>query len=173
MQDTTGNENIMTVLFRDRDKAEKAFQELLDRGFTHDQISVLMSDESREKFYGKTTAMGNKAAEGTGVGAAIGGTAGAILAGILTIGTSFVIPGLNLVIIGPIAAALAGLGAGGAAGGIIGALVGLGISEETVKHYESGLKEGGIVIGIEPRSTVEANEVEKVWKDYNGERIYR
>ncbi len=62
--------------------------------------------------------LGNKAAEGAGVGGAIGGTVGAIAAAIAAIGTSLVLPGLGLVIAGPIAAALAGAGAGaGAAGG--------------------------------------------------------
>ncbi|MGE3467583.1 MAG: hypothetical protein AB7J13_11695 [Pyrinomonadaceae bacterium] len=170
---TAIQENMMTVLFTDREDGEKAYQELLDRGFTRDQISVLMSEESRTRFYGKTAVSGNKAAEGTGVGAALGGTAGAIVAAIVALGTTIVIPGLNLVVIGPIAAALAGAGAGGVAGGIVGALVGAGIPEETVKHYEAGLKDGGLVIGVQPRSTVEANEVEKVWKDSGGERIYR
>lgn len=164
---------MMSVLFRDREAAENAYQELLDRGFTSDQISVLMSEESRSNFYGKTSSMGNKAAEGTGIGAAVGGTAVAIIAAIAAIGTTVIIPGLNLVILGPLAAAFAGAGAGGAAGGLIGALVGAGIPEETVKHYESGLKEGGIVIGLLPRSVVEANEIEKVWKECKGERIYR
>ncbi|MGH9945792.1 MAG: hypothetical protein ACRD6X_01165 [Pyrinomonadaceae bacterium] len=176
MESITPNENnMMTALFSDRDVTETAFQDLLDRGFTRDQISVVMSEETRNSFYGKATTseIGNKAAEGTGVGAAIGGTAGAIIAAIVAIGTTVVIPGLNLVILGPIAAALAGAGVGGAAGGLIGALVGLGIPEETVKHYESGLKEGGFVLGVEPHSAVEANEIEKVWKGNNAERIYR
>lgn len=161
---------MMSVLFRDRDAAVNAYQELVDRGFTSDQISVLMSEESRSKF---STAMGTKAAEGMGIGAAVGGTAVALIAAIVAIGTTVIIPGLNLVILGPLAAALAGAGAGGAAGGLIGALVGVGMPEETVKHYEDGLKEGGIVIGLQPRSVVEANEVERVWKEWNGERIYR
>jgi len=42
-----------------------------------------------------------------------------------------------------------------------------------VKKYESGIKEGGIVLGFTPRSVAESNEVEKIWKDYNGEMIHR
>jgi hypothetical protein len=56
-----------------------------------------------------------------------------------------------LLVAGPIAAALAGAGAGAVAGGAIGALVGAGIPEERVKEYESGLKEGGIVMRRAPR----------------------
>lgn len=173
METQTNEKNMMSVLFSDRAAAENAYQELLDRGFTRDQISVLMSEESRTNFYGSTTVMNSKAAEGTGVGAALGGTAGAIIAAIAAIGTTVLIPGLNLVILGPLAAAFAGAGAGGAAGGLIGGLVGAGIPEETVKHYESGLKDGGVVLGVQPRTKVEAVELEKVWQGFKGERIYR
>ena len=167
---TTGN--MMTAVFSDWSDAEKAYKELLNRGYTSEQISLLMSEDTRSRYAGRETEMGNKAAEGTGVGAAIGGTVGAIIGAIAAIGTSIVIPGLGLVIAGPIAAALAGAGAGGATGGLIGALVGYGLPEETVKRYESSLKEGGIVLGFQPRTRAEADEVAKLWRSYNGAHIY-
>jgi hypothetical protein len=163
----------MTALFRNNEDAENAYRELLDRGFTRDQISVLMSEESRTRYSGTTTELGSKAAEGTGVGAAVGGSVGAIIGAIAAIGTSVLIPGLGLVVAGPLAAALVGAGAGGITGGLIGALVGSGIPEETVQHYESGLKEGGIVLSFRPRTAAEANEVERVWQSYKAEHIYR
>jgi anti-sigma factor RsiW len=61
-------------------------------------------------------------------------------------------PGVGLVVAGPLAAAFAGAGVGGLAGGLIGALVGSGVPEETAKAYESGLKGGGIVVGVTPRN---------------------
>ena len=167
--------NMMTALFRDRNDAENAYQELLNRGYNRDDINVLMSDETRSG-YGEAvteTELGSKAAEGTGVGAAVGGTLGAIIGAIAAIGTSVVLPGLGLIIAGPLAAALAGAGAGGATGGLVGALIGSGIPEETAKSYETGLREGGIVLGFNPRSAGEADEVENVWKKYNGEMTHR
>lgn len=71
------------------------------------------------------------------------------------------------------AAALVGAGAGGITGGLVGALIGAGIPEETVQRYESGLHEGGIVLGFEPRNAAEADEVERVWLSYNAEHINR
>lgn len=175
MADTT--ENLMTALFRSRNDAENAYQELLDRGYTRDDVSVLMSEESRTNYYGtdadNETALGNKAAEGTGVGAAVGGTLGAVIAAIAAIGTSIALPGLGLIVAGPIAAAFAGAGAGGLTGGLIGALVGSGIPEETARSYETGLREGGIVLGFRPRTAAEADEVKNVWQSYNGELNYR
>jgi hypothetical protein len=147
---------MVTGLFRDRDSAERAYQSASARGYNTSDINLAMSDETRKRHFsttaGTTTELGNKAAEGAGVGGAIGGTVGAIAAAIAAVGTSLVIPGLGLVIAGPAVAALAGAGAGAAAGGIIGALVGWGIPEERVKHYEQGIKDGGIVMGVKPCS---------------------
>ena len=168
---TTGN--MMTAIFRDRDEAEKAYQEVLDRGFTRDDISVLMSEDARRRYEGTKIEHGSKAGEGFGAGAAIGGAVGAIIGAIAAIGTSIIVPGLGLIVAGPLAAALAGAGAGGATGGLIGGLIGAGIPEDTVKHYETGLREGGIVLGFRPRTEAEADEVEKIWKSYNAEHIYR
>ena len=119
------------------------------------------------------TELGSKALEGTGAGAAIGGAVGGVLAAIAAIGTNLVMPGLGLVVAGPLAAALAGAGAGGLAGGLIGALVGWGIPEEHAKRYEEGLKEGGIVMGIEPRNEEDAKYLEREWTTVRGEHIYR
>ena len=59
------------------------------------------------------------------------------------------------------------------AGGLVGALVGSGIPEERAKLYESGLKQGGILMGVRPRSPEDAEYFEREWKSYRGENIYR
>lgn len=168
---------MLTGLFPDRDSAERAYQVVSDRGYSKDDINVVMSDETRSKQFAKgdqtKTELGNKAAEGAGIGGALGGTLGAILAAVAATGTSIALPGLGLVIAGPIAAALAGAGAGAATGGLLGALVGWGIPEERVKHYESGIKQGGILIGVRPRSEADADYIEQQWRSLNGQHIYR
>lgn len=169
------NGNMITALFNDRDDAENAYQELLNRGYTRDDISVLMSEDTRNTYQttDTETELGSKAAEGTGVGAAVGGTLGAIIGAIAAIGTSVLLPGLGLIVAGPLAAALVGAGAGGATGGLVGALIGAGIPEETAATYETGLREGGIVLGFRPRTAAEADEVAGVWEKYGGRQIYR
>ena len=97
---------------------------------------------------------------------------GAILAAVAAAGT-LAIPGLNIIAAGPIVAALTGAGAGGLAGGLIGGLVGWGIPEEHAKAYESGIKEGGIVMGVNPRNDEDAEYFENEWKTNRGEQIYR
>ena len=133
----------VTGLFTDRERAERGYQALTARGYDTKDINMVMSEDTRKKHFasGEETELGTKAAKGAGVGGAVGGTLGAIAAAIAAVGTSIAIPGLGLVIAGPLAAALAGAGAGGAAGGLVGALIGAGIPEERVKHYEQGIKE--------------------------------
>ena len=173
MEGSTKQQPMVTGLFRDRDSAERAYRSSTARGYGERDINLAMSEDTRKRYFvgGAETELGNKATEGAGVGGAVGATVGAIAAAIAAVGTSLVIPGLGLVIAGPAAAALAGAGAGGVAGGLIGALVGWGIPEERVKHYESGIKEGGIVLGVEPRSAAEAQEIERVWKDKNAQEV--
>ncbi len=179
--DTSGvsksRERVLTGLFKDRDSAERAYQGLTGRGYAPKDVNVIMSEETRKRHFGTTagreTELGHKAAEGAGVGGAIGGTLGAIAAAVAAIGTTLAIPGLGLVIAGPIAAAVAGAGAGGAAGGLVGALIGWNIPEERVREYERGLKEGGILMGVTPRSDADAQEFQRQWKDdYRGEQIH-
>jgi hypothetical protein len=176
MNGNTKTENgMLTGMFRDRESTENAYNALQERGYTKDDISMVMSDKTREKhFSGENgeTEIGTKAAEGAGKGSAIGSTVGAIAGVIAAIGTSLVIPGLGIVIAGPIAAGLAGAGAGGITGGIIGALVGSGIPEERAKLYESGIEEGNIVMGIKPRNDEDAKFFENNWRTNKGEEIY-
>lgn len=173
---STARSRMVTGLFRDRESAEKAYGSLTSRGYGKDDINLLMSDETRKKHFtddGRETEIGSKALEGAGTGAAIGGTVGATLAAIAAIGTTLALPGLGLLVAGPIAAALAGAGAGGATGGLIGALIGAGIPEERVKRYEEGLKKGGIMMGVTPRSDDDGAYFEQEWKRNRGEDVYR
>jgi hypothetical protein len=122
---------------------------------------------------GVQTELGTKAAEGAGIGGAIGGSLGAIAAAIAAVGTTIALPGLGLVIAGPLAAAIAGAGAGAATGGIVGALIGWGIPEERVKQYDEGIREGGILMAVRPRSDEDATHIENSWRSHRGEHVYR
>ena len=162
-------------MFRDRASAERAYQSMHDRGYSKDDVHLLMSDETRDTHFadGTHTELGDKAMEGAGVGSAIGGTAGAIIGAIAAIGTSVALPGLGLIIAGPLAAALAGAGAGGLTGGLVGALVGSGIPEEHAAEYEEGIKNGGIVMGVKPRNADDAKYFEEQFKNNDADKVYR
>jgi hypothetical protein len=135
-----------------------------------------MTDETRNRHFGEGTGdteLGSKALEGAGVGSAIGGTLGAIIGGIAAIGTNVLLPGLGLIVAGPLAAALAGAGAGGLTGGLVGALIGSGIPEERAKLYDEGIRNGGMVMGVNPRNDEDAEYFENEWRNYRGQHIYR
>lgn len=155
-----GSSRLMTAIYNSREAAETAYDALLSHGFSKDDLNIVMTDETRKQHFDKSdtddSALADKTMEGAGKGSAIGGTLGAVAAAIAAIGTTLALPGLGLLIAGPLAAGIAGAGAGGLAGGLIGALVNSGIPEETAKSYESGLKSGGIVVGVHPRN--EADE---------------
>jgi hypothetical protein len=158
---------LVTAVFKTRVAAEAAVDAILKRGYTRDDISVLMSDSTKSKEFAIETR--THAADGLGLGAAVGGTVGAVVAALVAVGTNVFLPGLGLVVAGPLAAALAGAGAGGAAGGLIGALVGAGIPEHRAKVYDSSLRAGGILIGVEAKTDEEADTLEELLKDLGGE----
>lgn len=173
----TDRVDMITALFNDRESAEQAFNTVTSRGYHRDEVNLVMSDATRQKHFQENpityNEMGNKAADGAGIGGAIGGTIGAIAAIVATVGTTLAVPGLGIIFYGPAVAALAGLGAGGLTGGVVGALIGLGIPEERVKHYQSGIDEGGILMGVKPKSDEDAAHFEQEWKTNNGQHIYR
>src|SRR2546426_8564387 len=116
----------VTGLFKTRAAAEAAVDAIIKRGYTRDDISVFMSDATKNKEFAVETR--SHAADGLGIGGAIGGTGGAVLAAIVVVATPIAIPG-GLLVAGPISAALAGAGAGGATGGFNGVLICTRISE--------------------------------------------
>lgn len=169
----TSDKRMLTGMFEDRESVERAYSSMHDRGYTKDDINLVMSDETRKKHFSKgETEVGTKAMEGAGTGSAIGGTVGAIAGAIAAIGTSLLIPGLGLVIAGPLAAALAGAGAGAATGGLIGALVGSGMPEERARLYNDGVKDGKIVMGVNTRNDEDAKFFAEDWQKNKGRDIY-
>lgn len=160
--------NMVTQSFKDREAAERAYQSLRDRGYSDKDINVIMSDDTRKKYYTHTekiekTEMGNKALEGAGVGGAVGGAIGATIMAVIAAGAAVTVPGVGLLIAGPVAGALAGGATGAAAGGLVGTLVGAGIPEERAKLYEKDIRDGGVVLGIRPRDDADARYFESEW----------
>jgi len=172
MQDDS---RLMTGMFRNRESCEGAYGCLMNRGYTKDDVTLLMSDDARRRHFppsDQKTELGSKAAEGAGIGVAVGGGLGALLGALAAAGT-IALPGVGLIAMGPLAAALAGGATGGITGGLLGALIGWGIPEERAREYEKGLKEGGIVMGITPRSAEDAEYFDQEWRRYRGEQIHR
>ncbi|WP_032112588.1 hypothetical protein [Candidatus Paracaedibacter symbiosus] len=149
-----GADNLVTVVFRDPRSAEVAYLNLIKEGYNKEDINLIMSDETRDKYFSNNKIVsqediGNKSLEGMGIGAAAGGAIGAIASAIAALGTSLVLPGLNLIVSGALAAGLAGAGAGATAGGLMGGLIGWGIPDEKAKILADEIEKGGVVISVE------------------------
>ncbi len=125
------SKTFVSGLFKTRAAAEAAVDAIIKRGYTRDDISVLIA----------------------------------------AVGTTIAIPGLGLFIAGPIAAALAGAGAGGATGGLIGLLIGTGIPEHHAKVYDTGVRGGGILLGVEAKTSDEIDKLETLLEDIGAEYV--
>jgi len=172
---TASKQRMITAVFRDRLNADAAWTWLTSRGYTAQEINMLMSESTKARYYTSTQegsiGTSSHAAEGAAAGGAIGTAVGATAAAIAAIGTSLVIPGLGIVVAGPLAAALAGGGAGAVAGGLIGGLIGLGIPESNARAYEEVLRDGGVVIGVVPHSSDDASAIKNKFGELNGENV--
>src|SRR5580693_1143676 len=139
-----GKNTAVFGIYKTRGQAENAVDRILAAGFTNNDISVLLPDNSSTKEFAheKNTKAPEGATTGVAAGGAVGGTLG-LLAGI----GALAIPGIGpLIAAGPIVGALAGVGAGGVVGGLIGALIGMGIPEYEAKRYEGRVKKGGFLL---------------------------
>jgi hypothetical protein len=69
------------------------------------------------------------------------------------------------------AATLAGAGAGATTGGLIGLLVGTGIPEHRAKVYDTGVRGGGILLGIEAKDDEDVDKLETLLEDIGAEYV--
>jgi hypothetical protein len=156
-------------IYKDRATAETAVDRLLAEGFSNQDVSVLMSDNSGSKDF--ATEKNTKAPEGTTTGVGVGGVVGGTLGLLAGIG-ALAIPGVGpLIAAGPIMAGLAGLGIGGAVGGLVGALVGMGIPEYEAKRYEGRVKDGGILLSVHCNTSEEISKAKDILKETGAEDI--
>src|SRR6476659_488881 len=95
--------NLITGLFDTEAAAESAVSQLKQLGYGQNEITIVMKDRGAADNLAHDT--GSRTMEGVGAGAAVGGTLGAVLAGLLAVG-SVAIPGVGLLAAGPLAALL-------------------------------------------------------------------
>lgn len=154
--------------FKTRIAAEDTIQKLEAIGVEEEQLSLVVTDETRGKSFNIKTS--SKTDEGLALGATAGGTAGAIL-GTLATASAIAIPGLNLVVVGTAVSALAGLGAGAATGGLLGALIGSGIPEHEAKIYEDEIKNGSILLAVSPKDDEQKDQIKEIFENVDAYNI--
>jgi hypothetical protein len=167
----------LTALFKRREDADSAYEWLLKNGYTSDDIHLLMSEETRQKYHFAEAIEPGTAEEETIVGleagVAVGGGLGAALGIVAAIGAAVIIPGIGpgigMAVAGPLAASLAG--AGGLVGGALGALYGSSVPEEEAQKLEQKIREGSILISVRSHSDEDADLIESAWRERGGELV--
>jgi len=165
----------VNAAFNNQSDAEKAYNELIYRGYNPEEVNVLLAGENQKIHVEAEKSSSDHGAETTqkaGVGSAIGGTAGAVIGAFAALGTIILIPPLGIAVAGPLVAAFAGAGAGGLTGGIIGALVGSGISKEHAEIYEATIKQGGVIISFIPKTVEDRMEIITAWNEFGGKQLH-
>lgn len=93
----------------------------------------------------------------------MGGTVGTLAPVLAAAGVFLLLPGLGIIAAGPLAIALTAAGSVGLAGGIIGALKHWGIPADRTEKYEAGVREGGILLGVETHSDIDTTAIKRIW----------
>jgi len=155
---------------KDATSATKIVQELKSKGFSANDISVLMPENGGTRSFAVDNE--TKAPEGAAAGASTGALLGGGLGWLAGIG-ALAIPGLGpFIAAGPIMAALAGAAAGGTVGGISGALIGMGIPEYEAKQYEGKIKGGRALISVHTEDGNERELAQLIFKRSGAEDIH-
>ena len=169
---------LVTALFTDGSGVERAYQAALARGYSQDEINLVLSEETRRRYFtaGQVPSdLAEKAAEATEkktsaakeLGGPTGGTAATIAPALAAAGTAALLPGLILA--GPVAVALAAAATVGVAGGLVGALTNWGIPKGRVEQSEQSIREGNILIGVNARTEEDARRLRQDWAAAGGQ----
>jgi hypothetical protein len=179
-----GPARMVTGLFTNKESAERGYRSATRLGYENSDIDVVMSEETRNRYFShghdtKTDLSSNAtkdAAEGRrsadDLGGPAGGTIGTIAPALAGVGTLLLVPVLGVFAAGPIAVALGAAGAVGLAGALIGALTKWGIPARRIEEYEQGIRAGGILLGVKPRSEKDASNLVQEWQANGGELVH-
>jgi hypothetical protein len=175
---------MVTGLFTSKESAERGYRSATRLGYENSDIDVLMSEETRNRYFSpghdtKTDLSSNatKAAAEDGksadnLGGPAGGTIGTIAPALAGVGALLLVPVLGVFAAGPIAVALTAAGAVGLAGALIGALTKWGIPKRRIEEYEQGIRAGGILMGLKPRSDEDASNLVREWQASGGKLVH-
>jgi hypothetical protein len=146
-------------IFDSVDDARRAVHGLLNAGFSREQITVVCSDETKERYFSEFE---HQHPAGTFAPAATitGGTIGALVGGLTVVASALATGSLALWAAGPISA-----WAGGVAGGLVGAMMTRGVEKELANFYQQSVVAGQILVAAEehgPNSSQKLAEAEKI-----------
>lgn len=172
---------IVTAVFRTRASVERGWRAAVDLGYRREDIELMLSEQTRDQLFSDAAAprgVGAKADEvieersaAQKLGGPTGGHIGVIAPVLAGIGTLLLIPG-GILAAGPAAIALGAAGAVGLAGGVITALTNWGVPKARVEVYENAIRDGGVLLGVKPRSPEHAQMLVDAWRASGGELVH-
>jgi hypothetical protein len=148
---------VRAAVFANSDAAERAVRELQVAGFSEREITVVCSDEVKERSFRRFEHQ-QPAGANTPAAAATGGAIGATLFGLTAIAASAT-GGIPLAIAGGWA-----LLTGGVAGGFLGAMLTRGFEKEAADFYDQAVAGGKILVAIEVHGPAAERRMIQAWQ---------
>jgi hypothetical protein len=152
--------SIRAAVFHRVKDAEAAVERLCEAGFSQEQISVLCSEDAKERHF-RQFEQEEPAGTHTAEAAAQGGVAGALVGGLITAGLTTA-AGVSLLTAGP-----SFLIGGAVAGSFIGAMRTRGEEGTLADYYDQALTHGDLLVAVEddaPGNQQRLQEAERVFK---------
>ena len=157
------------VFFTKKD-ADAAYNSLLKRGHTEDDISVLMSDEtlSNQKSVFTDEDFSDKNQE---VDSTLERAKDVIASAIISITTMVSLPGLGIAISNTLFRRVTRTVDHHEGEKAVGHVLGTAIPDEHTESYRDSMREGGIILSVDPRNADEKRAIVKDFKAHNGHDI--
>lgn len=154
----------VVAVFPDHASADDAFRLVTEHGYEPHEVAVVVTEDTRRQLAPQATLQTHRVAQGMGVGGAVGGAVGAVAAALVAAGAALTLPGLGVVVAGPLAGLFTGGAAGSLTGGLIGALIAWGVPEEEAAQWQDRLRRGAIVLRLQPHNAEDALIIGEQWR---------
>ena len=164
-------------VFGTSQQVDRALARLRDAGFGRGQVRVIAGDAGRA--YGATPETGVEVPLGTVGGLGVGGVVGAAIGWVVDAAELLTAEIEELLLAGPLGAALdvlepevaAGAGIGALAGGLLGAHAGWSVVESAAQAYRARVARGDVVVLVEAADADAARSAEAVLRGAGAERV--
>ena len=159
---------VRAAVFATVERAERAVSALLSAGFSVAEITVVCSDETKERYF-RPFEHEQPAGTNTPLAATVGGAIGASIFGLTAVGAGIATGGVAL-----IAAGGGAMWFGGMIGGFIGAMLTRGFEHEAANYYDQAVSAGKILVAVEdhgPQAASRLLRAERVFTDCGAEPV--
>jgi hypothetical protein len=140
---TLTDRTVEVGIFAGIDETQAAVQALLVAGFSKGQISVMCSDDTKERYFREFE---HQKPAGTFTPRAVvtGSALGALLGGMTLVGAAIATGSVALWVAGAAAAST-----GGVVGGLLGAMMTRGVEKEIANYYQQAVIDGNFLVAVE------------------------